>query len=91
MVGKVRLEAQSATSTASAIAEVALRTTVFKISCALIELRFQFFCQLIAQFCSLILIMFYFGRNIDKFWPSLANDLLFFCLKSQKKSICIVL
>ena len=34
---------RSATSATSAIAEVALRTKVFKICCALIALRFQFF------------------------------------------------
>ena len=38
-VGKAQLEAQSATS---AIAEVALRTKVFKLCCALIALRFKF-------------------------------------------------
>ena len=56
-VGKAQLEAQSATSANSAIAdvalrfnflfwniaEVALRTKLFKICCALIALRFQFF------------------------------------------------
>ena len=42
-VGKAQSEAQSATSATSAIAEVALRTKVFKICCALIALRFQIF------------------------------------------------
>ena len=53
-VSKVKLEAQSATSAIvevalrfnflfQNIAEVALRTKVFKICCALIALRFQFF------------------------------------------------
>ena len=42
MVGKAQSEAQSATSATSAIAEIALRTKVFKICWALIALRFQF-------------------------------------------------
>ena len=98
-VGKTQLEAQSATSASSAIAEIALhfnfyfetlrklllRAKVFKICCALIALRFQFFFfRLIAQFYALNLILFHFNRNIDKCWPCLANYLLFFCLKSQK-------
>ena len=39
----MQLEAQSATSATSAIAEVALQNKAFKICCALIALRFQFF------------------------------------------------
>ena len=105
-MGKAQLEAQSATSATSAIAEVALRfnvlflglaevalrTKVFKICCALIALRFQNSFQLLAQFYALSLILFHFDRNIDKCSPSLANYLLFFCLKSQKMRYlhCIV-
>ena len=77
-VGKALLEAQSATTATSAIAEVALRfnflfwiiaevalrTRVFKIWCALIALRFQNFFRLIAQFYTLNLILFHFDRNI---------------------------
>ena len=66
------------------IAEVALRTKVFKSYCALIALRFQNFFWLIAQFYTFNLILFHFERNIDKCQPSLAHYLLFFCLKSQK-------
>ena len=94
-MGKAQLEAQSATIATSAIAEVALhfiflflniaevalRTKVFKICCALIALRFQNFFRLIAQFYSLNLISFHFDRNINKCRPSLA---ILFCLKSQK-------
>ena len=64
--------------------EVALQTKVFKICCALIVLRFQFFFLVIAQFYTLTLILFHFDCDMDKCRPSLANYLLFFCLKSQK-------
>ena len=42
-VGKAQLEGQSPTSATFAIAEVALRTNVFKICSALIVRRFNFF------------------------------------------------
>ena len=83
-VAKVQLEVQRATSATSAIAEVALRTKVFKICCA-----FNFL-WLIAQFYTLNSILFCFDRNIDDCRPSLANYLLFFCLKSLNCGICIV-
>ena len=94
-VGKAQLKAQIATSALAEvalrfnvlfwnIAEVALRTEVFKICCALIALRFQNSFQLIAQIYTLNLILFHFDRNIDKCPPFLANYLLFFCLKFQK-------
>ena len=91
-MGKAQLEAQSATSATSASAEVALRNKAFKICCALIALRFQFFFRLKAQFYTLNLILLNFHRNIDKFRASLANYLLFFSLKLQKTQYlhCVV-
>ena len=97
-MAKAQLEAESATSTTSAIAEVALRfnflflnivevalrTKVFKICCALIALHFQNFFWVIGQFYTLNLILFHFDRNINKCRTSLATYLLFFCHKSQK-------
>ena len=68
-MGKAQLEAQSATSATSAIAEVALRNKALKICCALTALRFQIFFWLKAQFYALNLILFHFDRNIDKCWP----------------------
>ena len=104
-MGKAQLEAQSATSSTSAIAEVALRfnflfwniaevalrNKAFKICCALIALRFQFFFQLIAQFYTLTIILFHFDRNIDKCRPSLADYLLFSVKNCKKCGICPVL
>ena len=105
-MGKAQLEMQSATSAISAvaeyalrfnflfwnIAEVALRTKVFKICCALIALRFQIYFRVIAQFYTLNLILFHFDRNFNKCRPSLANNLVFFCLNSQKMRylLCVV-
>ena len=66
------------------IAEVALRTKVVKICCALIALRFQFF-SVKAQFYALNVILFHFDRNINKYRPSFCSYLLFFCLKLQNK------
>ena len=97
-VGTAQLEAQSATSATSAIAEVALRfnflflniaevamrTKVFKICCALIALLFHNFFWLKAQLYTLNLVLFHFDRNIKNRQPSLANYLLFFGLKLQK-------
>ena len=74
----MQLEAQSATSTTSAIAEVALRfsflflsiaeialrTKAFKLCYAVIALRFQSFFRLIAQFYTLHLILLHFDCNI---------------------------
>ena len=77
-VGKAQVEAQSTTSATSAIAEVALRTKVLKVCCALIALRFQTFPRLIAQFYTLNLILFDFDRNFDECQSSLASYLLFF-------------
>ena len=90
-MGKAQLEAQSATSATSTIAElalrfnvlslslaeVALRFKVFEICCALIALRFQNSFQLIAKFYILKLILFHFARNVDKCPPFLAKYLLF--------------
>ena len=56
----------------------------FKICCAVIVLRFEFFFRLKAQFYTLNLILLHFHRNIDKFRACLANYLLFFSLKLQK-------
>ena len=69
-----------------------MRNKAFKICCALIALRFQFFFRLKAQFYTLNLILLYFHRNINKFWACLANYLLFFSLKLQKKQYlhCVV-
>ena len=64
--------------TCSAIAEVALRTKVFKICCALIARRFQVFFRLIVKFYTLNLILFHFDCNFDKCGPSFANYALFF-------------
>ena len=69
------------------IEEVALRTTVIKICYAFIALRFQNFFRLIAQFYPLNLILLHFNRNTDKFWPSLANYLLFFLSKIVKNAV----
>ena len=52
--------------------------------CGLIVLLFESFFWLIPQFYTWNLILFHFNRNIDNCRPSLANYLLFFCLKSQK-------
>ena len=57
---------------------------MFKICCASIALRFQIFFQLKAQFYTLNLILLHLDGNFDKFWPSIANYLLFFSLKLQK-------
>ena len=76
-MGKAQLEAQSATSKTFGIAEVALRTKVFKICCVLIALRFQIFFRLIAQFYTLSLILFHFDYNITKCGLSLSNFALF--------------
>ena len=70
--------------------------TLRKLRCGLkclkfVGLRFQFFFffWLIAQFCGLNLILSHFDCNIDKCRPSSANNLLLFCLKSQKCGICM--
>ena len=105
-MGLAQLEAQSPTSATSAIAkvalrynflfrniaEVALRTKVFKISCHLIALRFHILFRLKAQFYTINLILLHLDRNFDKCGPSLANCLLFFSLKSQKMQYlhCVV-
>ena len=104
-VSKTQLEAQSATSATSAvaevalrfnflvlnIAEVALRTKVFKICCALIALRFQNFFRFIAQLYSLNLVSFHLDRNINKCRLSLAIICPLFVSKRKKCGICIVL
>ena len=104
-MGKAQFEAQRATSATSAIAEVALRfnflfwniaevalrTNIFKNCCALIAQRFQFFIRLKAQFYTLTLILFHFDQNIDKSRPFLADYLLFSVKNCKKCGICIVL
>ena len=104
-MGKAQLEAQSATSATFAIAEVALRfnflflnnaevalrTKVIKICCALIALRFQIFFQLKAQFYTLNLILPRLDCNANKCRPCLANDLLFTVLTRKKCGIYIAL
>ena len=75
---------QNATSPA---AEIALRTKVFKICCTSIAMRFHNFFRLIAQLYTLNLILFYFDRNIYKFWPSLAKSLYFSSVKIAKKAV----
>ena len=60
------------------IAEVAWRTKVFKICCALI------FFWIEVQFYTLNLILFHFDHNIDECRLLLENYLLFFCFKSKK-------
>ena len=101
----MQVEAHSATSTAFAIAEVALRfnflfsniaevalrTKVFKICCGLIALRFQIFFQLIAQFYTLTLVLLHFDQNIDKCRPSLADYLLFSAENCKNCGNCIML
>ena len=64
-----------------------MRTEVFKICCALIMLRFQVFFRLIAQFYTFNLILFHFHRNIDTYWPSSANYVLFFISKIAKNAV----
>ena len=83
-VGKAQLETQSATST---IAEVAMRTKVFKICCGLIALHFQNFFQLIAQFYKLNLILFHFDRNIDQCRPFFLATCLLFSVKIAKNAV----
>ena len=73
----------------SKIAEVALRTKVFKICCALIALRYQHFFRLIVQFYTLNLILFHFDRNTNKCRPFLANYLLF--VSNRKKNVVFAL
>ena len=101
-VGKAQLEAQCATSAIAEVAlrfnflffnnaEVALRTKVFKICCALIALRFQIFFRLKAQFYTLNIILPHLDRNVDNWRPCLAYDLLFFSLNSKKCGNCFVL
>ena len=104
-MGKAQLEAQSASSATSAtakvtlrfnflyrnIAEITMRTKVFKICCVLIALRFQNFFRLIAQFYTLNLILFLFDRNIDKCRDCLANYLLFLSKIAKMRYLhCVV-
>ena len=63
--------------------------TLRKLRCGLKSVKLAalsnfFFSRLLAQFYKLNLILFHFDRNIKKCRPSLANYLLFFCLKLQK-------
>ena len=58
---------------------------LLRFNCAALSIFFFF--RLIAQFYTFNLILFNFDRYINKFRRSLANYLLFFCLKSQKNAI----